>query len=186
MKPYANCNKTFLTVAFTACLFAFLPFTTEAAQPTKVAVVNFKECVEHSKFGKAEQEMFNKMKKEAEESLKGKESELSGIANKLNDADYMDGLSSNAEKELKEQYRTLNQDLARKQQAAYQALTQANYLIAQKLTEEVTKAAEEVAKKEGYDIVLNQDACFYSSTAYNITGKVVAQMDKAHDKKEGK
>jgi len=186
MKPYINSYVTTFTAALLTCAVAFTPSSIEAVQPTKVGIVSFKECVEHSKFGKAEQQAFNKMKKDAEDSLKGKESELADLTSKLNDADYVDSLTSGAEKDLKDQYRMQSQDLARKQQAAYQMLTQANYLIAQKLTEEVTKASEVVAKQEGYDILLNQDACFYGSTNYNVTSKVVDQMDSTYDKKDSK
>lgn len=184
MKPYKHFS-TFAT-ALLAIAAAFAPSSTEAVQPARVGIVSFKECVEHSKLGKVEQQAFNKMKKDAEDSLKGKEAELADLTSKLNDADYVDSLTASAEKELKDQYRMQSQDLARKQQAAYQMLTQANYLIAQKMTEEVTKASEVVAKQEGYDIILNQDACFYSSTNNNITGKVVDQMDSTYDKKDSK
>lgn len=151
-----------------------------AAAPSKgmkVGVINFKECVERSKLGQQEQASFEALKKQAEQVLQEKEKEMGNIAAKLEDADYLDSLTPEAEAELKHKFRMLNQELSQQQQQLYQTLSQANYKVVQKLTDIVNNAAEEVAKNMKLDLVLNEDACFYFNESLNITSDTVKVMD---------
>jgi outer membrane protein len=143
----------------------------------KIGVVNFKECVEKSKMGKQEQAAFEALKKHAEQMMIQKEKEVSEIASKLHDSDYMDSLSQQAEAELKHKYRTLTQEYTQAQQQLYQSLSQANYKILQKLTEEVNKAAKNVANSRGLDFIQNEDASFYYNDKYDVTDLIVEDMD---------
>ena len=68
----------------------------------KVGVVNFATCVAESKVGQEEQGNFDTIKQQLGSHLEKTEKELSDLASKLNDPDYMDGLSPEAERELKE------------------------------------------------------------------------------------
>ncbi len=135
------------SAAFAVCLcFSSLQAAEVTSQP-KIAVVNFKQCVELSKLGKQEQASFEALKKQAESVLQEKEKTLTEIAAKLDDSDYLDSLAPEAEAELKHKFRNLSQEMNQDQQRLYNALSQANFKIVQKLTDEVTKAASEVAKK---------------------------------------
>lgn len=48
----------------------------------------------------------------------------------------------------------------------------------QKLTKDVTKAAEQVAKANKIDIVLNEESSFYTTPAIDISALVVKAMDE--------
>lgn len=143
----------------------------------KVGVVNFKECVDKSKIGKQEQSSFEALKKQAENVIQEKEKTLREISNKINDADYMDSLSNEAEAELKHRFRALSQELGQQQQQLYQTLSQANYKIIQKLTDEVNEAAKKVAAAENFDLVLNEDSCFFFSPKLDVTTQIIKALD---------
>jgi outer membrane protein len=147
----------------------------------KIAVVNFKTCVEKSKIGQKEQANFDSMKKQMESMLLEKEKALNEIATKFNDIDYLDSLSTDAEAELKNKFRTLNTEFNQTQNQFYQALSQTNMKIVQKLTDAITKAANDHAKKNQIDIVLNEDSSFFISPALDISSEIVKILDATPD-----
>lgn len=153
------------------------------AQNLKVGLVNFKYCVENSKLGKQEQSNFESLKKQMDEVLEEKEKALSEISGKLNDPDYLDSLSQEAEAELKHKYRSMTQEMAQHQQQFYQMLNQANFKIVQKLNEIVGEASKEVAKKKNLDLIINEEGTFYYSQALDISKDVVKEMDLKAEKK---
>lgn len=173
-----NKLKYLTLLAIMAC--AFTPI--EAAEAAKIGVVNFKTCVEKSKIGKQEQEAFESFKNEMESAISEKEKELATIAGKLNDADYVDGLSPEAENELKHRYRTLGQEMNQYQSQYYQALQQANFKIIQKIGDVITEASEAVAKKKGLDLILNEETAFFYSNTLDVSNDVVALMDESFEK----
>jgi outer membrane protein len=152
------------------------------AKDLKVCVVNFKQCVEKSKMGKQEQANFEALKKQMESVLEEKEKTLNEMATKFNDADYLDSLSPEAETDLKRKFRALNQELTQMQSQYMQTLNQTNFKVVQKLNENVAKSAEEIAKKENYDLVLNEEAIYFYKPTLDITSKVVAFLDEIFDK----
>lgn len=156
--------------------------TFEQSKPLKIALVNFKTCVEKSKLGQKEQAAFDAMKKQMETILIEKEKALTEVSSKFNDIDYLDSLSQEAEAELKKQFRTLNQEFNQQQTQFYQALSQTNVAVIQRLTDAVTKAATDVAKKNQIDLILTEDSCFYGSPAIDISPMVVTIMDENFEK----
>lgn len=148
----------------------------------RIALVNFKTCVEKSKLGQKEQAAFDAMKKQMESILKEKEKGLTDVAGKFNDIDYLDSLSPEAEADLKRQYRQLNQDFTAQQNQFYQTLSQTNVLVVQKLNDAVVKATEAVAKKNQIDVVLNEESTFFTIAAIDVSDMVVKIMDENFEK----
>lgn len=148
----------------------------------KVAVIDFKKCVEQSKLGKQEQGNFEALKKQMEKSLEEKEKEYNELAGKLNDPDYLDSLSPEAETELKRKFRALNQDMQQIQAQFYQTLQQTNFKIIQKLQEEVKKAAATYAEKNKIDFIANEEGSFYANPKLEISTDIVAIMDQRFEK----
>lgn len=169
-------STLFLTAAL--ALFAVSSIQAQdAAQAPKVALVNFKTCVETSKLGKQEQANFEKIKKQMEDVLAEKEKALKELSAKFNDEDYIDSLSSEAEAELKHKFRSLNQELAQHQQQFFQMLQQANYKIIQKMTEEINEASKIVAKKKNLDVIINEEGTFFYNPSLDISQDIVKEMD---------
>lgn len=158
------------------------PASNNNQQQLKIGVVSFKTCVEKSKVGKQEQANFESLKKQMESVLAEKEKTLNDMASKFNDADYLDSLSPEAETDLKRKFRALNQEISQQQNQYMQTLQQTNFKVVQKLQEQVTKAAEIVAKNEKLDLILNDEGSFYNAPRLNISDKVIALMDTEFDK----
>lgn len=172
-------------VAFTLICSSALQadaLTFQQNKPLRIALVNFKTCVEKSKIGQKEQANFDALKKQMETVLAEKEKNLTDVSTKFNDIDYLDSLSPDAEAELKRQFRTLNQEYTQQQNQFYQALSQTNLQVIQKLNEAVTKAAQEIAKKNQIDIILNEESCFYAVPEIDISSMVVRALDEAFEK----
>lgn len=171
-------------IAFTcAAVILCSADSVEAAnKPVKIAVVNFKKCVEKSKLGQREQANFEAIKKQMETVLEEKEKSLTDIASKFNDIDYLDSLSPDAEADLKRQFRSLNQEFTQQQNQFYQTLSQTNIKVVQKLTDMVAQVSKEIAKDQQLDVVLNDDSCFFSSEDIDISNQIIIAMDKAFEK----
>ena len=151
------------------------------AHENKIGVVNFATCLAESKFGKQEQESFDKMKKQMESLITDIEGQLRGVTGQLNDPDYMDGLSPDGEHELKAKYQTLREEHERYQAQYYQVMQQANMQMVQKMQSFVTTASDIVAKDKHLDLIVTRDACFSFSTGNDVTPFIVDEMDKAFD-----
>lgn len=156
--------------------------TAKADQGLKIRFVNFKVCVENSKLGKQEQGNFDSLKKQMETMLGEKDKTLNDMAEKLNDPDYLDSLSPEAETELKRKFRTLSQEVSQQQSQYLQTLQQANFKILEKLDDTITKAAEIVAKKNGYNVINNDDNAFYCDKDLDISHDIVVVMDELFEK----
>lgn len=174
---YSITLKSILAASLIGVLCA-ATFNTTNKNTLKIGVVNFKECVEKSKIGQHEQTVFESLKKQMENSLVEKEKGLNEISAKLNDPDYLDTLSQEAEAELKHKFRAANQEITQQQNQYYQALNQTNVKIVQQLHDLIEKTAGTVAKEMGLDLVLSEESSFYYNPEIDITEKVVALLDK--------
>ncbi|MCX6987534.1 MAG: OmpH family outer membrane protein [Chlamydiae bacterium] len=148
------------------------------ADNSNFGIVNFAHCISDSKIGKEEQASFENMKGQMAAHLEGTEKQINELAAKFNDADYMDGLSPEAEEELKNKIRSLSDELGRYQNQYYQVLNQANMKIVQTVSATIQSAAEKVAKDKKLNMVVNKEACFFYNPATDITNLVIAEMDK--------
>lgn len=173
-------------------IFSFTAFmmssTALEAAEMKIRIVNFKTCVEKSKLGQQEQTSFEALKKQMETMLSDKEKTLNDMADKFNDPDYLDSLSPEAETELKRKFRALSQEAAAQQQQYSQALQQANFKVLDKLADTIEKASETVAKKNGFNVILNEDGTYYYDKDLDVSDQIVVVMDEifAKEAKEAK
>ncbi len=143
-----------------------------------VGIVNFASCVTDSKLGQQEQAAFEDIKKQMSSLLEDTDKQLREIAGKFNDQEYLDGLSPEAEQDLKEKFQALNEDLQRYQSQYYQVLNQANMKVIQVMSGAISDAAEKVAKDKKLGMVVNKEACFFFSPGLEITPDVIAELDK--------
>lgn len=146
-----------------------------------VGVVNFTTCITDSKLGKQEQASFESLKKQMTSLLEDTDKQLQEINNKLNDSEFMDGLSPEGEEELKTKFRTLSEEMNRYQQQYYQVLQQANMRIIQQIAGYINQASEKVAKDKKLTMVINREACFFCAPALEVTSNVISEMDKNYE-----
>lgn len=178
--------KKFPYIIFSTVLTAVTMLVLCSAAPTdgqiKVRTVNFKKCVEGSKAGKQEQASFEALKKQMESVLLEKEKVLNDMAAKLEDVDYLDSLSAEAETEIKRKFRGLTQEYSQLQNQYMQTLQQTNFKVIQKINELVALAASEVAKQNNWDLVINDETVFFTSPSLDISSQVIGLMDKNYEK----
>jgi len=164
-------------VLFTlVCLLGTTLSRTASAQEQKsLGVINFATCISESKLGKQEQASFESMKQQITKSLEDLEKQITEISAKLNDREYLDSLSPQAEEEMKTKFRTLNDDLAR---------NQANLRILQLINTQIIASAENIAKEKKLSLVMNKEALFFYAPTMDITNDVIVEMDRQFDAKK--
>lgn len=168
-----------LLVAF-SCLTMGL---VEAAEkPALIGIVNFGECIEVSKFGKLEKKNFENFRNHMVQAITDLDKQLNETATKLQDKEFLDSLSPEAETQLKEKFQSLGEDLNRYQNQYYQAMQQAQMGLMQKLHDLVNEASSLVAKNQKLSMVISKEAAFYYSSSLDITSAVIAELDKRFEK----
>jgi Skp family chaperone for outer membrane proteins len=167
-------------------IFALAIFftTTSFAMNSKslIGVVNFMNCLTDSKYGKNEQEQLENIKKQWTQLIEQTDKDLKDINSKLEDEDYIGGLSPQAIEELNVKQKALSEDIMKYQNQLYQILNQANYFFMQKMSNNISVASEKIADKKNLDLVLNKEACFYTNPKLDITSLVIKEMDLNFDK----
>lgn len=158
-----------------------------AAEPAMTfGIVNSMTCFNESKLGKQEQANLEGMKKQMGSLMEDTEKKLSEITTKLNDAEYLDGLSPEGEAELKANYQALSEQMGRYQNQYYQVLNQAHMKIGQTVGASINAASERVAKQKKLTMVVNKDACFFYNAQLDVSNLIVAEMDKLFDEEAKK
>jgi Skp family chaperone for outer membrane proteins len=147
-----------------------------------IGIVNFSTCITDSKVGKKEQSNIEALRKQMASMMEDTESKLRDLTTKLNDSEYRDSLSPQAEEEMKINYQALEEDLQRHQQQFYQMMQGANYQLVQKMSHTIAAAAEKIAKQKKLDYVINKEACFYVRSDYDVTPLVIQEMDQTFEK----
>ena len=166
-------KKLLITLALTVASTGLLK-AEEAAR--KIAVVNFAQCVADSKYGKKEQEGLENLKNQMQSLVQDTEKNLREVAGKLQDPEHIDGLSPDAEQELRMRFQTLQEEMAKYQNQYYQVLNQANMKMVQSMGGRISAAAEKVAQNNSFSFVINKDACFYYDE--DVTNLVLAELDQ--------
>jgi outer membrane protein len=171
--------RKFITAMLSTFCLSAGAFAAEA--PANIGVVDFGKCVTDSKLGKQEQNSFEALKNQMSGALQETEKQLTEISTKLNDPEYLDGISPEAEEELKVKFRTLSEEMNRYQNQYYQILNQANMRIIHSLGATINTAAEKVAKDKKLNVVMNKEACFFFAEKLDVTNFVIAEMDKTYE-----
>ena len=178
-------NKRSVSALLTSALLTsiFVAGSAFAADSALIGVVNFASCVTDSKSGQQEEENMQTMRKQIAAMAENTEKELKELTAKLDDTEFVDSLSPKAEEEMRLRVHTLQEDMGRYQNQFYQFLQQAQYQMYQKMSGNIAKASETVAKDKKLDYVINKEACFYIRTDLDVTRDVIAAMDKDFESK---
>lgn len=163
-------------------LFCLLSFKTFADEKIPYGIVNFPNCVTDSKYGKQEQESFEKLREQMVTLMTDIEKKLNDIATKFNDREFLDSLSPEGEQEMKSQFQTLSEEHNRYQNQYMQTMQQANMRLMQTMNNHVSKASEAIAKKKHLPMIVREEACFFYNPSFDITKSVIEEMDKSFEK----
>ncbi len=152
-----------------------------AADSALIGVVNFATCITDSKSGKKEQENMENIRNQMGTLIEDTEKEFKELSAKFEDTEFLDSLSPKAEEELNLKRQTLAEDLERYKGQYYQVLQHAQYQMIQKMSGNIAKAAETVAKLKKLDYVINKEACFYIRSDLDVTASVITELDKIYE-----
>ncbi len=148
------------------------------AAEQKVGIVNMENVFMETKLGKQEQASFETMRKQFATLLEDTEKQLRDLHEKLSDKDTLDGLSPEAEAEMKNKFAQLSEEMNRYQQQYSQFLQQGQQRLVQSIFGGITQASEKLAAAKGYTMILNKQACFYSAPTLDVTTDMIKEMDK--------
>lgn len=161
-------------------------FANSDSKSGAIAVVNFSTCMSDSKFGKQEQASFESIQNQLTSLLKDGQKQIQELEAKFNDPEYMDGLSPEAEEEMKIKYQQVSEEMSRYQNQYYQVLQQTNMKIMQSMGANIQEASEKVAKHKKLTMVVNKEACFFFTPTLDVTDAVITELDKAYELKNAK
>ncbi len=159
-------------------IFGFCFLSSIHGKELKTGIINFTTCITESKYGKQEQEAFDQVKNKMIALMNDLEKQLKEIAEKLQDSEYIDSLSPEAEQETKSRFQALNEELGRYQNQYYQVMSQANMKFIQVMNTHVSSASQIIAKKENLSMIFKKEACFYCDPNQDMTILAISEMDK--------
>jgi outer membrane protein len=176
-------NRKF-NIILIVCFFSLLWLgSVNAADVAKIGVANLQRVLETSNQGKSAQEEIKKQKDQMELELKQKGGEIEELRKQLERESMVMSKEKREEKEreiriklndfksLQKRYRTQLQNLEKK--------------LVNALLKDVSSLVEEIGKKEGYLLIINNTGVMYSPNSINITDALIKQLNARHAKKSG-
>ena len=164
------------------CLFSLLWMNSvDAADVAKIGVANLQRILETSNQGKSAQDEIKKQKDKMEQELKQKGGEIEELRKQLERESMVMSKEKREEKEreiriklndfksLQKRYRTELQNLEKK--------------LVNALLKEVSTLVDEIGKKEGYLLIINNAGVMYSPNSINITDQVIKELNARFAKK---
>ena len=166
------------------CFFSLLWLdSVNAADVAKIGVANMQRVLETSNAGKSAQEQIKKQKDQMEQELKQKGGEIEELRKQLEresmvmskekreEKDREIRIKLNDFKSLQKRYRTQLQNLEKK--------------LVNQLLKDVSTLVEEIGKKEGYLLIINNTGVMYSPGSINITDRLIKELNARYAKKSG-
>jgi outer membrane protein len=166
------------------CFFSLLWLNSvNAADVAKIGVANLQRVLETSNSGKFAQEEIKQQKDKMEQELKQKGGEIEEIRKQLERDSMVMSKEKREEKErevriklndfksLQKRYRTQLQNLEKK--------------LVNALLRDVSTVVEEIGKKEGYLLIINNTGVMYSPGSIDITDRLINELNARHAKKSG-
>jgi outer membrane protein len=140
--------------------------------------VDFSRILQNSSRAKQEEKSLQALQKELEDQVTKVEKELTTLAERLQDPDYIDSLSQEAEQEQRGRLRMMSEERMRLIQQVSQRFQQAQQQVLQSLGGLVAQASAEVAKTKRLSGVLNREAFFFADSSMDCTDAVMNLLDK--------
>ncbi len=180
MNLKSSCKKILFILTCFAATYA------QAKENWPVGTVDLEKCVTESKTGQEEQKKVKETESQMQTLLKDRQKELEKITHQLNDPDFVDSLSPEAEKELTAQYQKLSEEYGLYQNQLLQVMQQTNMQFYETMLKHVKKAATTVSKEHKMPFIIRKDLCLSFPSSADITPQIVAAMDRAFDANQKK
>jgi outer membrane protein len=149
-----------------------------ASLSAEIGFVDFGRVLQTSSKAKAEEKQLQSLQKELEDQVNKVEKEVNGLAEKLQNPDYVDSLSQEAEQDQRNKLRMMAEERMRLIQNVTGQYQQAQQRFYQQVGMMVAKASAELATTRKLDAVLNREALFYADPKIDCTDEIIKLMDK--------
>lgn len=150
----------------------------------KMGIVSFEKVVDSSDFMKAQINTLEAMQTQDSAMLEQKQAELDDIAAKLDDPDYRDGLSPEAEQELIEKQGHLAEELQFYEYQRGQTYRQAGAKIQMKLLSQIEEVCQQIAKTDSYSMIFMDNGVMYYDPSLDISEIVVKKVNELYQKQK--
>jgi outer membrane protein len=176
-------NRKF-SILLIGCFFSLLWINlVNAADVAKIGVANLQRVLETSNPGKSAQDEIKQQKDKMEQELQQKGGEIEELRKQLERDSMVMSKEKREEKErevriklndfksLQKRYRTELQNLEKK--------------LVNELLKNVSNLVEEIGKKEGYLLIINNTGVMYSPDSIDLTDRLIKELNDRHAKKSG-
>jgi len=179
-----NCTRLVMLGAVVALVALSVPV--QAAEGTRIAVVNLQTVLETSVAGKAAQEQLKTQRDKLEGDLKQKGNELQELEKRLQRDSMV--MSKETREDKEREFRIKASDFQALQKKYRSDLQDLERQLMGDLQKDISALVSEIGKKEGYQLVISSIGVLYSQPAIDITARLVQELNAAKPapKKTGK
>ena len=165
----------------------FIPFfwsgSTIAADVAKIGIVNLQRIMETSDAVKSAQAQIKKEKEKMEQELNAKGAEIEELRKQFERESMV--MSKEKREEKEREGRIKLNDFKSLQQRYRSQLQNLEKRLVNELRKDVFALVEEMGKKEGYLLIINNFSVMYSPGSIDITDKLIKQLNDRYAKKSG-
>jgi outer membrane protein len=154
-----------------------------SADPVKVGVVNLQKILETSNFGKAAQNELKVQRDKMQADMKQRGNEIQEIESRMQREAMVMSKETREEKEREHRIKVSDfQALQRKYQSDLQEIERK---LMGRLQTEITSLVSEIAKKDGYLLVISNIGVIYSLPSTDLTERLIQELNAKSGKKAG-
>jgi outer membrane protein len=154
-----------------------------SADPVKIGVVDLQKILETSNSGKAAQNELKVQRDKMQADMKQRGSEIQEIENRMQREAMVMSKETREEKEREHRIKVSDfQALQRKYQGDLQEVERK---LMGKLQSDITSLVGDIAKKDGYLLVISNIGVIYSLPSTDITERLIQELNAKSGKKAG-
>jgi outer membrane protein len=159
--------------------FVFI-FSSNAADVSKIGVVDLKRVLDNSSAGKSAQAELTKQGKKMQEELEKRKAEIEEIQKNIERQAAVMSKEAREEKNRDLQIKVYDFKNLEKKYRSELRKSERKKLI--KIQKEVLSIAQEIGKKEGYLIIIEKSAAIYVPKTLDLTDKVIQEYNAGYKK----
>lgn len=154
-----------------------------SADPVKIGVVDLQKILETSNFGKAAQNELKVQRDKMQADMKQRGNEIQEIESRMQREAMVMSKETREEKEREHRIKVSDfQALQRKYQSDLQEIERK---LMGRLQTEITSLVSEIAKKDGYLLVISNIGVIYSLPSTDLTERLIQELNAKSGKKAG-
>lgn len=175
-------KKLFLLLAATSLISSKTALG--AAATGAPGVVNFQTCMEKAKIAQDKRRELENFDKQFRVKIDEIQKHCKEIDDKLNNVEYVDSITAEAEENLKKERQAEMQKLMGTQNEFQQIMQQQQMAFSQSFMISLGDAAQKVAKEKKLSHVIAKEACLYYDDNLDLTEDVIAKINAIYDKQQ--